>query len=56
MREVLERHDRICDDLYQLALEENQFLLQKKRPLSSELLVRRQGLLDRLTVNLEALK
>jgi len=56
MREVLERHERICDDLYQLALEENQFLLQKKRPLSSELLVRRQGLLDRLTVNLEALK
>jgi hypothetical protein len=56
MREVLERHQRICDDLYQLALEENQFLLQKKRPLSPELLARRQALLDQLTANLEVLK
>jgi len=56
MRDVLERHERICDDLYQLALEENQFLLQKKRPLSGELLARRQALLDRLTTNLDALK
>lgn len=56
MREVLERHQRICDDLYQLSLEENQFLLEKKRPFGSELLQRRQALLDQLTANLHALK
>lgn len=56
MREVLERHQRICDDLYQLALDENQFLLDKKRPFGTDLLERRQALLDQLTNNLEALR
>ena len=56
MREVLERHQRICDDLYQLALDENKFLLEKKRPFGSDLLERRQALLDQLTTNLDALK
>lgn len=56
MREVLERHQRICDDLYQLALDENQFLLEKKRPFGTDLLERRQALLDQLTGNLDALK
>ncbi len=56
MREVLERHQRICDDLYQLALDENQFLLEKKRPFDAPLLERRQALLDQLTTNLDALK
>lgn len=56
MREVLERHQRICDDLYQLALDENRFLLEKKRPFGTDLLERRQALLDQLTNNLEALK
>ncbi len=56
MREVLERHQRICDDLYQLSLDENRFLLENKRPFGSELLQRRQALLDQLTANLEALK
>ncbi len=56
MREVLERHQRICDDLYQLALDENRYLLEKKRPFGPDLLERRQALLDRLTTNLDALK
>ncbi len=56
MREVLERHQRICDDLYQLSLDENQFLLEHKRPFGSDLLERRQALLDQLTTNLDALK
>ena len=56
MREVLERHRQICDDLYQLALEENQFLQENKRPYGADLLDRRQVLLDRLTNNLGALK
>lgn len=56
MREVLERHQQICDDLYHLALEENQFLQEKKRPYGADLLDRRQALLDQLTSNLEALK
>ncbi len=56
MREVLERHQRICDDLYQLALEENRYLLEKKRTFGAELLERRQALLDQLSTNLDALK
>ena len=56
MREVLERHQRICDELYQLALEENSFLQENKRPYGADLLDRRQALLDQLTNNLEALK
>ncbi len=56
MREVLERHRQICDDLYQLALDENRFLNEKKRPFGPDLLERRQALLDHLTTNLEALK
>jgi hypothetical protein len=56
MREVLERHRQICDELYQLALEENQFLQEKKRPYGADLLDRRQALLERLTRNLDALK
>lgn len=56
MREVLERHQRICDDLYQLSLDENKFLLEKKRPFGPDLLDRRQTLLDQLTANLETLK
>lgn len=56
MREVLERHQRICDDIYQLALDENRFLTEKKRPFGQDLLQRRQALLDQLSTNLEALK
>ena len=56
MREVLERHRQICDDLYQLSLEENKYLLEQKRTFGAELLQRRQALLDQLTGNLEALK
>ena len=56
MREVLERHQRICDDLYQLSLDENKFLLEQKRTFGAELLQRRQALLDQLTTNLDALK
>lgn len=56
MREVLERHQRICDDLYQLSLDENKFLLEQKRTFGAELLQRRQALLDQLSTNLDALK
>lgn len=56
MREVLERHQRICDDLYQLALEENQFLQTQKRPVTGEFVARKQALLDELTRNLDSLR
>jgi hypothetical protein len=56
MREVLERHQHICDELYQLSLEENKFLVENKRQYGAELLNRKQGLLDRLNQNLDALK
>lgn len=56
MREVLERHQQICDDLYQLALDENQFLQTQKRPTSGEFITRKQALLDELTGNLEAFR
>lgn len=56
MREVLERHQQICDDLYQLALDENQFLQTQKRPIAGEYISRKQALLDELTGNLDAFR
>lgn len=56
MREALERHWRICDDLYRLALEENEFLRRERRPPDESLLGRKRALLDQLTASLDSLK
>jgi hypothetical protein len=54
--EVLQSHLTLCDELYQLALEENRFLKQNQRTPDAPLLDRKRVLLTRLDASLEALK
>jgi hypothetical protein len=54
--EALQQHQRICDELYELALEENRFLQQNHRAPAAELLGRKRALLGRLDSALEALR
>jgi len=52
----LSLHQQICDELYALALDENRFLQQEKRPPQAALLERKAGLLLRLDQSLAALR
>lgn len=52
----LTKHLALCDDLYRLALEENQFLKTHGRPPDAVLVARKQGLLERLGTSLESLR
>ena len=52
----LQNHRKLCDDLYQLALEENRFLKEQGRPPARELVERKQALLVRLDESLAALR
>lgn len=54
--EVLQSHLTLCDELYQLALEENRFLKQQQRVPEAALLDRKRALLVRLDSSLNALK
>lgn len=54
--EVLKNHLALCDDVYQLALEENRFLKQNQRPPEAALLDRKRDLLARLDESLAAIK
>lgn len=54
--EVLQSHLTLCDELYQLALEENRFLKQNQRTPEAALLDRKRALLTRLDMSVEALK
>jgi len=54
--EALHQHQQLCDELHQCALEENRFLRQHQRPLSSELLERKRDLLTKLDNSLAALR
>jgi hypothetical protein len=54
--DALRQHQQICDELYELALEENRFLQQQHRTPAPELLDRKRGLLSRLEAALEALR
>ncbi len=54
--EILQTHLALCDELYQLALEENRFLKQQQRPTEAALLDRKRALLARLDTSLNALK
>ena len=54
--EALHQHQQLCDELHQSALEENRFLRQHQRPLSSELLDRKRDLLAKLDASLAALR
>jgi ElaB/YqjD/DUF883 family membrane-anchored ribosome-binding protein len=52
----LQNHRKLCDELYQLALEENRFLKEQGRVPSAELVERKQQLLARLDESLAALR
>ena len=54
--EALQNHQKICDELYALALEENRFLQQHRRAPGADLLARKRALLDRLDEALAALR
>ena len=54
--EALQSHLNLCDELYQLALEENRFLKQQQRVTDAALLDRKRALLTRLDASLTALK
>ena len=54
--EALQQHTQICDELYALALEENRFLQQNRRPPDASLLDRKRSLLARVDETLEALR
>jgi len=54
--EALQNHLSLCDEIHQLALEENRFLKQNQRPPDAALLERKRGLLVRLDESLTAIK
>ena len=54
--EPLQSHRKLCDELYQFALEENRFLKEQARPPSGELIERKRALLARLEESLAALR
>ncbi|HYD84350.1 MAG TPA: hypothetical protein VEA63_09860 [Opitutus sp.] len=54
--ETLHQHQQLCDELHQCALEENRFLRQHQRPLSSEFVDRKRTLLTKLDASLLALR
>jgi type II secretory pathway component PulM len=54
--EILQSHLALCDELYQLALEENRFLKQHQRVPEATLLDRKRALLARLDTSLTELK
>jgi hypothetical protein len=54
--EALRHHQALCDELHQLALEENRFLKQNQRVPDSPLLEKKRALLARLDESLTALK
>ena len=54
--EALHQHQQLCDELHQCSLEENRFLRQHQRPLSSELMEKKRDLLGKLDRSLIALR
>jgi len=54
--EALLQHQQLCDEIHQLALEENRFLKQNQRVPDAALLERKKMLLGRLDESLEALR
>ena len=54
--EALQNHLSLCDEIHQLALEENRFLKQNQRPPDAALLERKRSLLVRLDESLTAIK
>jgi hypothetical protein len=54
--EALRHHQNLCDELHQLALEENRFLKQNQRVPDAALLEKKRALLVRLDESLSAIK
>ncbi len=54
--EALQEHQKLCDELHALALEENRFLQQNQRPPDAALLERKRAMLGRLDETLSALR
>lgn len=54
--EALQQHQQLCDDLHQLALDENRFLQQHRRAPDADLMERKRTLLARLDETLAALR
>jgi hypothetical protein len=54
--EALQQHRQICDELYQLALEENRFMQEHRRPPEAALIERKRTLSARLDDALTALR
>ena len=55
-QEAIQQHRQICDELYELALEENRFLQQNRRLPDAELTERKRAALGRLDCALSALQ
>lgn len=54
--DAISRHLQLCEELYQLALEENRYLKENQRAPDADLLDRRRTLLERLDQSLGDLK
>ena len=54
--ETIAGHHQLCDELHQLALEENRFLRQHQRATGATLLARKRRLLEHLDLTLAALR
>ncbi|MFZ5497348.1 MAG: hypothetical protein ACOZE5_18660 [Verrucomicrobiota bacterium] len=54
--EALQHHQELCNEIHQLALEENRFLQQHRRAPDAALLERKKSLLARLEETLAALR
>lgn len=55
-QETLQKHLLVCDELYQLALEENRQLKQHRRPADAALIERKRALLGQLDETLISLR
>lgn len=55
-QETLQKHQQVCDELYQLALEENRHLKQHRRAPDATLLDRKRVLLEKLDQTLTSLR
>jgi hypothetical protein len=56
INEAILQHRQICDELYELALEENRFLRENQRPAEAALLDRKRAALGRLDEAINALR
>lgn len=54
--QILQQHQDLCNELHQLALEENSFLQQHRRAPDAPLLEKKKTLLARLDASLSALR